>query len=274
VAKGCSGTYDGSALPWTKRLDMVLQRCLDSMQKGDCPIVAVIDAPPSTEVIEAIAALKLRGDEIGAQYGTNALLMLSGSATLNLPYINDENDFIYDESQWKFMKSIFTPFVETTQHGMSRLEIPLAVFIGRHVAATGVRTAQIDYPDGMTMPSSMIPHATYSNNVRDPRVSRTGGISLHVIDGEDVTVTAILESEDKDDEEDEDPAMAALRQSTGEDTDEVGAAYFALLRITSGPLATIAARAARAVHRKWITVPPPPLPRAQSYFPNAPNAWA
>jgi len=264
AAKGMTGVFEGSQLPWSVRLEAALEACTDS--KRTDPIVVVMDAPGPTEVYDALGAIQRCSETIKGL--TKAIFLLYGGAEVLLPTML-EGHLVYDGSAWATLKENFPWFAETPTRGVSRLEVPLALYLGSYALPVGMRTAQINYPDGMTMPASMIPYATYSANGMQPRVSTTGGISLRVTDGAEVVAYVILEGGS----DPEEPAMTALRHSVSDVQAEVALAYFDLVRMKETKYKVIAARAARAISAKWLGLPPPaPLNRAQSCF-NQPDQW-
>lgn len=263
VAKGATGVFEGSQLPWSVRLEAAVSACTDS--ERTVPIVVVMDAPAPTEVHDALGAIG-RTDVLAGL--TETLFLLCGPAEVLLPTMIEDH-LVYDGSAWETLKENFPFFAETTTHGASRLEVPMAMHLGSYTLPAGMRTAQIDYPDGMTMPASMIPFVTYSANAMQPRVSTTGGISLRVTDENEVVARVILEGGS----DAEKPAMTALRHSCSSDEATVAVAYFTLVRMKDPKYAAIAARAARAISTKWLGPPPPqPVTRAQSCF-HSPDQW-
>lgn len=290
IEKGATGTYEASTLPWSLRLEEAL-----SFLQMDGPAIAVMDAPPPAHICEALITLRKHNTTISKFFGTDKLLILSGSYHHQLPtFVDHEEDpnekktpcfqIILSTEPWEEMKRYFNIFVETpAAHALDRLHAPFGMLIGSYTLPNGPTPVTFEYPTGSTVPTKLIPFVTYSAGVSKPRLSRTQGITAMATSPKDAIATAIVEvsTEDEPDKPDEPEheVLTQLRHILGKDTAQKGAAYFLLREVL--PTSKYYSIAMNALTMVDITIPkfgrslalgpprPPPLARVQSYN----NSW-
>lgn len=279
VEKGATGTYEASALPWTLRLHEALA-CLQM----EGPAIAIMDAPPSEHVCEAMTALKRHRHAIAELNGTDKLLVLSGSRQHRLPVLLDNSEdgescfeIVFSNSPWEEMKQYFHIFVETPAiSALDRLQAPLALLIGSYTPPSGPTPIVFQYPADTVVPTSLVQFVTFSDDVSKARISRTKGITALAKSPQEAIATVIVEVNDAANDEPEHEVLTQLRNLLGKDVAKKGAAYFLLREVNAqSKYFSIVASALRLVDAsmtkfgRTLMVPPPPLARVQSYNNNS-----
>ena len=245
IAKGASGTYEKSSLPWTERLT----RALEALQ-GGYTAVALMDCPPEEHVYSALSALQGNREAIEALRNTNKLLVISGRPDVRLPKYEFDG-ITYSTENWTRIQSYFhmiieTPLLMSTERS---LQGPLALLLGSYQNAMGPSVVTLKLPTGCTIPREMLPFIQYSSNVTQPRVSCSDGILLHATDTNEVSAKVVVAT--PDDDATEDAVLSLVRNSFSKDAATAGAAYFQLREVpTSSPCYNVAQSVTRYVETK------------------------
>ena len=246
IAKGASGKYERSSLPWTERLN----RALEALQ-CEHTAVALMDCPPDEHVYSAIAALQERREEIEALRDTNKLLAISGRPDHKVPKYKLDG-ITYSTENWATIQSYFhmtieTPLLMNTQGALAG---PLALLLGSYQHAMGPSIVKLDLPAGCTIPREVLSFIQYSSNVTHPRVSCSDGILLHATDTNKVVAKVIVATEENGCET-EDPVLRLVRNSFSKDAATAGSAYFQLREIdNTSPCYNVALCAVRHVEQR------------------------
>ena len=266
VHVGASGTICGmSSMAWSVRLERAVEAC----ETADGPCVAIMDAPPTTQINAARVALALLRTRIDKLKGTEKLLILSGPVIANYPMLG-EHGVTYGDEPW-------TRVCEMVQWGMhvhlqhatlpNRMDDAFALILGSHITPSGPYTTTATYPSGYTLPLEVLPYMVFSDNVvpGSARASTTRGMTADTIDGQEWCATVVLAS----DSTQETDLTREFRVLLTSDicSRAAGGAYFALCKMGTA-LPPFVRRAMKDVHMKvagTYRLPPVPLCRVASH---------
>jgi hypothetical protein len=277
IAKGASGTVEAAqALPWAVRLD----KCLTIGEAASTPCLVVVDAPATSEISSAQAALAQYAPRINALKGTSCMLVLAGNPEMVYPMLSGTN-VTYNSMPWFELCSGaewgMTVDIAVTASDPLRMIDSLALMLGTCTLSAGPWVSTAPYTDDRLHPEEVFRYATFSENVvpGTPRASKTRGISAHTSDGKEWSAKVILqEDEFRDDEE---PVMRHLRvMLSGEHASAIGSAYFHLAALLGDTTPPLVRRAMADVHRKLVAPPVPTAPslcRAASMNPGQHSSW-
>ena len=279
IAKGASGTVEAAqALPWAVRL----VKCLAIGEAASTPCLVVVDAPATSEISSAQAALELHATRISALKHTSCLLVLAGSCESTYPMISERDGGVhYNSTPWgKLVRSAewgMTVDIAVTVSDPLRMLDSLALMLGTCTLSNGPWVSTAPYTDGRLHPEEVFRYATFSDNVvpGTPRASKTRGISAQTSDGKEWSAKVILQQDEfRDDEE---PVMRHLRvMLSGEHASAIGSAYFHLAALLGDTTPPLVRRAMADVHRKLVAPPVPTAPslcRAASMNPGQHSSW-
>lgn len=276
VAKGASGTVEAApALAWAVRLE----KCLAIAETTSIPCLVVLDAPATSEISGAQAALAQHAPRISALKGTSCLMVLAGDPERSYPMITG-NNVAYNLMPWFELCTSaewgMTVDMRTMPSDTSRMLDSLALLLGTCVMDVGPWVSTAPYTHDRLHPEEVFRYATFSDNVvpGTPRVSKTRGISAHTSDGKPWSAKVILQESDFQD--DETPVMRHLRvMLSGGHTSAIGASYFHLAALVTDTTPPLVRRAMGDVHRQLVSLPTPSAPslcRAASMNPGQPHS--
>ena len=261
LTKGASGLVEaGQALPWAVRL----QKCLAIGEAASGPCLVVLDAPATSEISSAQAALAHHGSRIHALKGTSCLLVLAGHPETTYPMISSTG-VAYTSMPWFDLCNGaewgMAVDINTAPSDPMRMLDSLALLLGTCTLHAGPRVSTAPYTLGRLHPEEVFCYATFSENVvpGTPRVSKTRGISAHTSDGKPWSAKVILQEDEF--REDEDPVMRHLRvMLSAEHASAIGSAYFHLAALLRDTTPSLVRRAMSDVHRKLVPPHVPPAP--------------
>lgn len=273
VHQGASGTFDGvPTMPWAVRLEKSICIC----EGTDVPCINVLDAPPTAEISEAIAAVTQLRTRLDALRNTDKLLIMSSTPDVVYPQMkecaNRTQTMTYSNAPWAILNEIanweLSVNLQCTS-GQARLHDTFSLLLGTHRPPSGPYISTAAYPNGFVMPQQMLKYITFSTNVvpGSAHVSLTRGVTAKTTDGAEWSAAVMLNCEDRELQETE-VARHVRRMLTSSTPDKVGGAYFSLCS-TRSSLPIWARRAMQDVHAEATeamvaATARPPLCRAAS----------